>query len=76
MPKLTRAQCEAKGFTWNEDKQTCTIPKITLIKMSISRGPGCDGSSSVLTIRKPLPLAVREALLKAGRQKKRPRSSR
>jgi hypothetical protein len=74
-PKITKAQCEAKGFDWNEDTQTCTMPRITLIKMTLSRGPGCDGGGRAVTIRK-LPMAVRMALLKAGRQKKRPRASR
>ena len=76
MPKLTQAQCEAAGFTWIEATQTCIIPKITLIKMTLSRGPGCDGRNSVLTIRKPLPLPVRKVLLKAARKKKRSRAAR
>jgi hypothetical protein len=71
MAKLTKAQCEARGFIWNEDTQTCSIPKITLIKMTVSRGVGCDGPSRVVVIRKPLPLAVRKALLKAGRKPRR-----
>lgn len=71
MPKITRAQCEAKGFIWNEDKQTCSMPRISLIKMTVSRGVGCDGPSRVVVIRKGLPLAVRKALLKAGRKPRR-----
>ena len=68
MPRITKAQCEAMGFDWNEEKQKCTMPKISLIKMTLSRGPGCDGPSRAVTIRRSLPMAVRKALLKAGRK--------
>ncbi len=63
---ITKAQCEAKGFIWNEDTQTCTMPKIKLIKMTISRGVGCDGGGRAVVIKKKLPLDVRKALIKAG----------
>jgi hypothetical protein len=71
MPKITKEECLAKGFDWNDEKQKCTMPRITLIKMTLSRGPGCDGPGRVATIRnKSLPMSVRKVLLKAGRKKK------
>jgi hypothetical protein len=59
------------GFIWNEDTRTCTMPKISLIKMTLSRGPGCDGGSRAVVIKKKLPLAVKKALIKAAKPKKR-----
>jgi hypothetical protein len=71
MPRITKEECLAKGFDWNEEKQKCTMPRITLIKMTLSRGPGCDGPGRVATIRTSLPMSVRKTLLKAGRKKKK-----
>ena len=71
MPNLTKAQCEAKGFDWNETTQKCTEPKISGIKMTLTRGVGCDGPTRVVKIQRRLPPAVRKALLKAGRKKRR-----
>ena len=71
MAKLTKAQCEKLGFNWNEDTQTCTMPRISLITMTLSRGPGCDGPSRAVTIRKKLPLAVQKVLIKAAKPKRR-----
>lgn len=73
---LTKAQCEAKGFIWNEDTQTCIMPKIALIKMTLSRGTGCDGGGRAVVIRRKLPLAVQMALIKAAKPARRSRRSR
>jgi hypothetical protein len=67
---ITKAQCEAKGFDWNEATQTCSMPRISLIKMTLSRGPGCDGPGRIAVIRTRLPMPVQKALLKAGRKRK------
>jgi len=75
MAKVTRAQCEAMGFIWNEDTQTCTMPRIKLIKMTISRGVGCDGGGSAVVIRKKLPLDVQKALIKAAKPPRRSKRS-
>ena len=75
MAKVTRAQCEAMGFIWNEDTQTCTMPRIKLIKMTISRGVGCDGGGSAVVIRKRLPLDVQKALIKAAKPPRRSKRS-
>ena len=71
MPRMTKSQCEAMGFIWNEATQTCSMPKIALITMTLSRGVGCDGPSRAVTIRRKLPLAVQKVLIKAARPKKR-----
>ncbi len=71
MAKVTKARCEAMGFIWNEKTQTCSMPKISLIKMTLSRGPGCDGGSRAVVITKNLPLAVKKALIKAAKARKR-----
>jgi hypothetical protein len=70
MPRITKAQCEAMGFTWNEENQSCTMPKISLIKMTLSRGVGCDGRSKAVVIKRKLPLVVQKALIKAARPKR------
>ena len=71
----TEAECNALGFNWNPDTQTCTMPRIKLLKATISRGVGCDGGSKVVVIKRKLPLDVRKALIKAAkppRRSKRP----
>jgi hypothetical protein len=71
MPKITKAQCEAMGFDWNEEAQKCTMPKISIVTMTLSRGVGCDGPTRVVSIKKKLSLPLRKALLKAGRKRRR-----
>ena len=70
MPKMTRAKCEAIGFIWNEDAQTCTMPKIKLIKMTLSRGTSCDGGGKAVVIKRKLALDVQKALIKAAKPRK------
>ncbi len=31
------------GGIWNKEKQTCTMPKISTIKLTLGREPACDG---------------------------------
>ena len=69
----TKAQCDAKGWIWNEDTQTCTRPRVTLVKATISRGVGCDGGAKAVVIRKRLPLDVQKALIKAAKSPRRSR---
>jgi len=69
----TKAACDALGFNWNPDTQTCTMPRIKLIKMTISKGVGCDGGGSAVVIRKRLPLDVQKALIKAAKSPRRSR---
>ena len=68
---ITRAQCEAKGFIWNEETQTCTMPRIKLITMTLSRGSSCDGGAKPFTISKTLPLSVQKTLIKAAKPRRR-----
>ena len=73
---ITQAECEAKGFIWNERTQTCTMPRIKVIKMTIGRGVGCDGGAKAVVLKKKLPLAVRLALIKAAKPPRRSRKPR
>ena len=67
MAKMTKAKCESDGLNWNEDTGKCELPKIGLIKMTVSRGSGCNGGHTrVEEIRKRLPEATRRVLLKAA----------
>ena len=72
----TKAECDALGFNWNENTQTCTMPKIKLIKMTIGRGVGCDGGAKAVVIKRKLPLAVQKALIKAATPPRRSRKPR
>lgn len=77
MAKITQAECEAKGWNWNEKRKTCTMPDIRSLKAGIGRGDGCDGGTRIVTIRRRLPLAVRLAIISAAKaelrgKKKRP----
>lgn len=67
----TKAECEKLGFNWNDDTQTCTMPKVSLVKLTISRGAGCDGRSEAVLIKRKLPLDAKLALIKAARKRKR-----
>jgi len=49
------------------------MPRIKLIKMTISKGVGCDGGGSAVVIRKRLPLDVQKALIKAAKSPRRSR---
>ena len=71
----TRKECEAKGWIWNQKKQTCTEPKISLIKLSIGRGPGCDGSDKRSTSGSKLKKSTRRDLLKASAKKSKRKPS-
>jgi len=73
---ISKAECEAKGFIWNEVTRTCTMPRIKLIKMTIGRGVGCDGGARAVVIRRKLALDVQKALIKAAKPKRRSKRSR
>ena len=68
---ITKEQCEAKGWFWNETKQQCRKPEILKMTMTLTRGPNCDGNDRRVSVEKPkLSAAVKKALLKAGGKKK------
>ena len=67
--KITEAECESEGLEL-EREEDLHRAQHRLIKMTINRGPGCDGGVRVETIIKTLPLEVQtrsRILLKNGR---------
>jgi hypothetical protein len=70
MAKVTKQQCEAKGWNWNPKTKTCKRPKIGLVLMSVNKGSGCDnGSRFEDTKGDELSLRTQDAILKAAAKK-------
>ena len=70
--KVTEAECKTKGWFWIADTQTCEKPRgIGEIKMTLTRGPGCDGPThrAGIPVPKNLSSSVKNALLNASRKR-------
>jgi hypothetical protein len=72
VPK-TKEECDKKGWFWNAETEICEKPVIVDIKMTLTRGSGCDDDEHKTVVPKPHKLAksVRDTLLDASRAKGR-----
>jgi hypothetical protein len=74
----TKAECDKRGWYWNAKDGVCEKPSIDDIKMTLTRGSGCDGPNhnTVIPLPANLSASVRNALLNASRRKAKAKKTR